>query len=391
MLRPDTNDPAGSWENTGVKLRWLAQGDGLPYQAYADIAVHAVEMVYVPEGSFYVGGGTAGSSRFFMHDSGPKVTSYVVGTFPCVTNPFPITSEAAFNCGTNNGEFFFVQAGEHMHNSGSAIINAQLPAGFPKGYQAFYSMKYEISQGQYVDFLNEITPTAASNRFHAGTQNANAYNIDTNGGVFTATTPTLACGYLTYVDSSAYADWAGLRPPTELEYEKTCRGPLHANQGGYAWGTASINNLTDAEIVGTIGSGEEVPDASSNCRTSGNVVRCGIFGRASGATRANSGAGYWGNMNLGANVREPTIAAVNYGSKNYVDDHGDGVLSAAGAENESWPNGGTYQGTGCRGGWIGSSAGCTTSYRQLAVRWTVYTGIGSRSQVNGGRSVRTAP
>ncbi len=39
-----------------------------------------------------------------------------------------------------------------------------LPAAFPKGYAAFYIMKYEISQEQYVGFLNKLTQTQQTAR-----------------------------------------------------------------------------------------------------------------------------------------------------------------------------------------------------------------------------------
>ena len=89
-------------------------------------------------------------------------------------------------------------------------------------------------------------------------------------------------------------------------------------------------------------------------------------------------------------MAEPAYAVTTYWSRYYVGDHGDGVLNANGTENEPWQIGST-KGSGCRGGWYNGAGGCTTSYRQLAVRWTVYTGIGSRVARNGGRSVRTAP
>ena len=37
-----------------------------------------------------------------------------------------------------------------------------------------------------------------------------------------------------------YLDWAGLRPMTELEYEKICRGPSAPVAGEYAWGSTTI-------------------------------------------------------------------------------------------------------------------------------------------------------
>jgi len=38
--------------------------------------------------------------------------------------------------------------------------------------------------------------------------------------------PAKAVNYISWSDLTAYADWAGLRPITELEYEKACRGPV---------------------------------------------------------------------------------------------------------------------------------------------------------------------
>jgi len=40
------------------------------------------------------------------------------------------------------------------------LIGADIPVSFPKGYSDFYCMKYQLTQGQYVDFLNCL-PRAA--------------------------------------------------------------------------------------------------------------------------------------------------------------------------------------------------------------------------------------
>ena len=40
-----------------------------------------------------------------------------------------------------------------------------LTAAFPKGYGAFYCMKYELSEGEYAAFLDQLTPAQAAARY----------------------------------------------------------------------------------------------------------------------------------------------------------------------------------------------------------------------------------
>jgi len=40
--------------------------------------------------------------------------------------------------------------------------SGKLPVEFPKGYAAFYCMKYEINQGQYGDFFSQLTLSRAT-------------------------------------------------------------------------------------------------------------------------------------------------------------------------------------------------------------------------------------
>ena len=101
-----------------------------------------------------------------------------------------------------------------------------IPAAFPKGYNAFYVMKYEISQGQYTDFLNFLDPGLAPTYF------MNAYGsyrntISRTGLLYTCDAPDRACDYLSWSDLAVYLKWAALRPMDELEFEKACRGPLY--------------------------------------------------------------------------------------------------------------------------------------------------------------------
>src|SRR5208283_4202281 len=54
----------------------------------------------------------------------------------------------------------------------------------------------------------------------------------------------IAMNYSYWLDAAAYAAWAGLRPYTELEYEKAARGPITPVNGEYAWGSTGITNAT---------------------------------------------------------------------------------------------------------------------------------------------------
>ena len=89
----------GTFNGQGVELRWNYGASGLAYTDIAEVSVFALEMVYIPEGPFWVGDGTTTSVRGQFHNAGS------------VTSPVHITSEGGFtlggttsgNLGNNNG------------------------------------------------------------------------------------------------------------------------------------------------------------------------------------------------------------------------------------------------------------------------------------------------
>ena len=241
----------------------------LPATGTYDVRVIAIEMVFIPQGAFYAGDATSPNS---------------IRTSTADNSPIQIASEAALPTISSFGDG-----------------NYSLTANFRKGFAAFYIMKYEISQGQYTDFLNTIGQLQASNRF------PNVYGTNRNRvGYNTITTeyytdrPDRAMNYISWSDFVAYLDWAALRPLTELEYEKACRGPLAPVPNEYAWGTTSYTagfTLSGAED-GT----ETFTDPGANMRliidniTGGDggqgPVRVGIFATPTTDTRAAAGASY---------------------------------------------------------------------------------------------------
>ena len=313
------------------------------------------------------------------------------------------------------------------------------PAAFPKGFDGFYVMKYEISQKQYMDFFNTLpnilAPRQARNLNASVTYRNYLYWDGQPNSDMILTSPASgdrACNYLSYADGAAYADWAALRPMTELEYEKACRGTDRTNPASpipvfpvnleYPWGTTTItqvpNSAGQLTTDNTVTEGLASPTSNtSNCHfnittTSNGLygpLRCGIFA-AKGWTsnqREMSGASYYGVMELAGNVGEIVMATTNYSSNSastsyqakFTGLYGNGAVNANGnADVSFWliSSTGTSQaevttsltayGVGVRGGTCNHSATyCRTSDRQMAGS---YSSLTSRYQYYGMRCVR---
>ena len=259
----------GTVTYSGVRLRWNYGLDGLGDGDNVELSVMGIEMVCVPQGSFYVGSGGTETGAFYTH--------------PTTTNPYQITSEAAITVGTTAGSLYYT--------TGYGDQLGPIPVGFPKGYAATYCMKYEITQSQYAAFLNrltyaqQVTRTAEAPSSPAGFSALNIGPLIRNGimimtsGV-ASTTPavyacnldndtnydeptdgqSIACNWLAWADVAAYLDWAALRPMTELEYEKFGRGNQNPVANEYAWGSTTI---TGATSITNPGSNTEISQAGA--------------------------------------------------------------------------------------------------------------------------------
>ena len=92
-------------------------------------------------------------------------------------------------------------------------------------------MKYSISQGEYAEFLNR-----AAKKLHYSLYNLNRFTIrHVEGKGYVADVPDRACNFFGWADILSYTAWAGLRPITDLEYEKACRGPREVARDEDAW------------------------------------------------------------------------------------------------------------------------------------------------------------
>lgn len=389
-------------------------------QGIFDIKVFALEMVYVPQGIFYVGDGISGTGRY----SGDAANPSSVGTV--FTN--------------GNGNMVY----DPLVSPSGGYLGAMPPA-FPKGYSAFYMMKYELSQGGYRDFLNTLTyaqqvnhtivapssaigssalvATAGANRNYleiktsgAAGNTAAEYGCDANGNNLydeVSDGEWVACNYLNWPDMAAYLGWSGLRPMTELEFEKAARGIQLPVAGEFIWG----NNVVAGGILNLAGTNQnsEIPTNASPSLGSANFfwtypnfpfngpLRNGIFATAT-SNRITSGGGFYGAMELGGNLTERVVSTANGQtfSSNLNLASGlttNGYYSVAPAD--GWPgaavgNGyfvdGTQNAIGLmdRGGsWISVFTDLKTSNRDVSLLYT-NTAV-TRDAYHGCRGVRTAP
>jgi formylglycine-generating enzyme required for sulfatase activity len=218
-----------------------------------------------------------------------------------------------------------------------------------------------------------------------------------------------ACNFLSWRDLSAYLDWAALRPLTELEYEKVCRGFNGRVSGEYIWGNNTTitgvdqgcwfggigNNLTNNENYVGGGNG---PCNYGNCYVNSYASVCANIpynygptrvGFAAGAatSRVTAGAAYFGAMEMAGNIWETVINANTASGAAFTDVNGDGVLAVNGDANSvNWPNPGTATGTGSRGGsWTNN---ITTTCR-ISDRSNITLIFPSRDCGSGGRGGRS--
>jgi len=299
-------------------------------------------------------------------------------------------------------------------------------------------MRQEITQGQYVEFLNTLTydeQARAIKGVHAsggkepnapagtlvgtviqGSSYRNRVKIVTPGApnppsrsvaradgvaasvsptatpaVFTTDAPHLPHG-MCYSHQTAltpcllFSAWAGLRPMTELEYEKACRGPLKPVPGEFAWGTAGIAgtnkregprdgyalrnagqadesvvwegaNGPDAERGNAAWGGTTLGGGQDGCYALNRIngpLRGGLFARPD-SDRLAAGASYWGILDLTGSLWEEVICPGNVAGpwreprgrgRGFAGEHGDGTLNLPTAWEYRVQRGGSYDDAG---------------------------------------------
>ncbi|GHU85219.1 hypothetical protein FACS1894153_0040 [Bacteroidia bacterium] len=382
-----------------------------------DFRVFAVEMVYIPEGAFWLGDG---GPKSLVYADNIKLYNSNTAEAPPVQQIIPAGAGAIFTVErmTKNTPVKLNQEENIWHCITDVAVVAQrrcatLNDTFPKGYQAIYCAKYEITQIAYVDFLNCLTydqqqnltavvPSSAAGTFAMVTASTpeqyrnfikiktpgksidgtpaeyglrvstsgNNWDPDSNGGH-------IACNFMMWQMGVAWSDFAGLRPMTELEYEKICRGVDTFYKGEYAWGNANridsknpgsiiispnmINELCDTLKLANYRQTDTFFATAQNFDIVSMVnpltppIRVGAFARET-TKRREAGASYWGVMNMSDNLFERVVTidyakSGNFASSSldpetqsrvdyFCGSHGDGDLdkNTGFATNKDWSN-----------------------------------------------------
>jgi hypothetical protein len=353
---------SGTVTCTNMRLHWDLAAAGLPSADDIDITVMGVEMVYISQGAFYLGSGGEELNHFYAA--------------PDTAAAYLVTSEAEITIGDSAGDL----------QATGGVNGGPVPADYPKGFGAFYCMKYEMTEGQYVDFLNLLDASIAAT-FFPNSGGALRHTIVASAGGYESSAPDRACSYMNADRLLTYLDWCGLRPISEMEFEKVCRGARAPWINEYAWGDSTMVILTGFQ--GTDGSGIETAlPAGANVHYSNSPfygpVRAGIFATGS-ATRASAGAGYYGVMEMTGNLNEMVVGIYDVGGRSYTGAHGDG--NEYSAYTDQWQASSSFAYSGKGGHFLASPGdGRTSDRRYIASR--IYL-IGSPAL--GGRGVRTAP
>ncbi len=296
-----TSDGKGAFVNIGEDqtVKWNYGADDITVSSNVRVRLDAVEMVYIPAGSFVYNLAGIGGSTFNNYGAGSQVT---------VTSASDIPTGAA--------------------------------AGWPNGYSAFYIAKYEVSQGQYADYLNMLSASDAGSRYtdnyDSSRQSVSYTSGNDYGSRYSAGRPARGQNYLSWDDCRAYASWCGLRPLTEMEFEKAGRGGSTSSTNVYPWGETAPSSTTYTFDEATISQYYACYNNTSAGPTDVGHYLSGDITR----TDAQAGASVYGVTDLSGSLWEHLINCEHLS----VPSDGNGTLTWP----ISWPD--AASGKGIRGG-----------------------------------------
>jgi len=413
-----STEGAGRVDWNRLRIAWERTADGLSAATDVTVRVFALPMIYVPTGPFHLGDGEIGNIWGHFQGSEPG-EPYAVLSEDSIVLGGAVPGRLGNNDGYGmSGATGLIRPESSIPDDFGSGRSAILPGPFPKGFRAFYVMRYELTQRQYADFLNTLTNKQIEHRNPARSRarpSVDRYTITTIPP-FTASVPDRAVNWVSWGDAAAFADWAGLRPMTELEFEKAARGPREPEPGEFAWGNSTIHegryivsgDGSRGEHVGNpaIGEGNAAYAGTMGgdpTRSCGSCLRgplpVGAFEKPD-ATRMETGSSWYGVAELSGNLYEWSVTVGDAEGRRYDGSHGDGQLdesgAAAGTSVATWPGAigigpdarvTEAAGVGLRGGsWATPADFLRVSNRRLAA-----TSDSTRHPTFGIRLVRTAP
>ena len=351
-----------------VKMMLDTSRQKMNWRKAKDFQVYAIEMVQIPGGPFTLGDPASESDQF--------ATFYRSDNQGKRKGLYSISSEEPIDVGPGEDNLYYW--------SETSIYNGDqkgtIPAEFPKGTEPFYIMKYELTQGQYADFLTQLSESWSSLRNPLGGKNYYEKKgaIYLKDGKYHAKYRDRPMNFVSFTDGLAYTDWAGLRPITELEYEKAARGPSTPKPGEFVWGTSDYSQLEryvnlDGNTVTQNGFTEDQLDDNS---------------------RAVFGASYYWVMDLSGSLWEKVITIGNPIGRSFKGSHGDGLLNHGHSTNSDWPKSDNEEGGfGYRGGGyyeIGTEYSDYNPHSPIGYRYYGAWSGGPRSIAYGYRAGRSA-
>jgi formylglycine-generating enzyme required for sulfatase activity len=404
---------AGNLNTTQVELRWHYSADGVQNSDVPDLNIYGIEMVYIPKGPFTIGDGNGvnQSSSGALY----AVSQHLPYTIDEFMSPNISATSNITNPSSSPANFIRIDGDGGLDLDLDGIVDS---AHYPTGYNAFYLMKYELTQGQYADFLNALTYAQQSNHVNSTTNVLGASIVDATIGVnpnrntilvqtvgvspntprvYATARPDRAITHTNVSDMMAYLDWVALRPYTELEFEKACRGPRTPIFNELAWGSTRSSIAGTLTLSGTENGTETIvsPIEAMGAST-GNAVnqgdggtgqlRVGIFATQNTLSRYPAGASYYGVMNLSDHSHEHVVTLGNVAGRSFRGTHGNGILNANGyADVPHWPGASgsstlTNALSGTNSGSTGTAGlGYKGSTGQVSARNTIVTSSTSRT------------
>jgi formylglycine-generating enzyme required for sulfatase activity len=396
---------SGKVSMDSVKLFWNYGADGVSGIEGVEVKIFATEMVYVPAGGFCIGdgNGTTRSTNSFQLKNAPNNFVALTDKWSPLINTFININQTGIDDASLYSSGIRISGLDGIDISGDKI--AEYP-DFPTGYRSFYCMKYEVSQGQYADFLNTLSLRDTSSyytyydssrlkkvnvKYKMALQNLDPFfssvpvdvqrhtiMLDSVEGKYSVTRPDRAFGKGTSNYYLSFSDWSALRPMSELEYEKACRGSLAPTYKSYpsgminpsdtitrfwsgfdwAWGNDTSIAIT-SPMVSMISSNMQLNGIENGTEFFGNYniykrynpvisqgpatyatfsggdggtgpYRVGIFASDT-SSRISSGASYYGIMDFGKNVAQMVVSLSNSNTRflSYKR-NGDGYLNSYG-------------------------------------------------------------